>query len=541
MRYDKKKNEYLKRISRGKKFTINGSKFIKKSETVKFLESVIKSKDRVCLEGNNQKQADYLAKKFVKIDPNKIHDLHMVQSSLVLPEHIELFEKGIAKKLDFAFSGPQSKALYKIVKEKKVEIGAIHTYLELFGRYFIDLYPNVSLIAADYADEKGNLYTGFNTEETPIITEATKFNQGIVIAQVKKKVNKLQRVDIPGDWVDFIIETGKDCYVKPLFTRDPANITNKQVLMAMMVLKGIYKKYGVKTLNHGIGYPTAAIELILPTYGQEIGIKGKCCTHWALNPHPTMIPAIEAGFVEHIYSFGNEPGMEEYIKARGDIFSMGPDGTMRSSRSNAHTAGLYAIDLFIGATLQIDRYGNSSTAIKGMIAGFGGAPNLGSTPPGRRHYTKTFKMAGHKENDIIYGRKLVVQITPTVSEKKGIPVFKKELDAMELYKEGFFNAPPIMISGDQVTHIVTEKGIAYLDKCRDIESRMAAVAAIAGDTDVGRSISKKEIAKLREEKKVQTPEDLGIDKKRANNKLLAARSIKELEKLSGGLYKCPIL
>lgn len=541
MRFDKKKNDYLKRISKGQKFVINKGKFIKKSKMVPFLESIIKPKDRVCLEGNNQKQADYLAKKLVKVDPKKIHDLHMVQSSLVLPEHIELFEKGIAKKLDFAFSGPQSKALYKIVKEKKVKIGAIHTYLELFGRYFIDLYPNVSLVAADYADENGNLYTGFNTEETPVITEATKFNNGIVIAQVKKKVDKLPRVDIPGDWVDFVVETGEDCYVKPLFTRDPANITNKQILMAMMVLKGIYKKYGVKTLNHGIGYPTAAIELILPTYGKELGLKGKCCTHWALNPHPTMIPAIEAGFIKHIYSFGSEPGMEEYIKARGDIFSMGPDGTMRSSRSNAHTAGLYAIDLFIGATLQIDKYGNSSTAIKGMIAGFGGAPNLGSTPPGRRHFTKTYEKAGYKENNVIYGKKLVVQVTPTVSEKKGIPVFKNELDAMELYKEGFFNVPPIMITGDQITHIVTEKGIAYLDKCHDIGTRMKAISAIAGKTEVGMVISKKEIEKLRKQKIVQTPEDLGIDKKRANKKLLSAKSIKDLENISEGLYKCPLL
>jgi malonate decarboxylase alpha subunit len=541
MKFDKRKTNYEKRLKKGNKLTDGKTKYVKRSDTINLFESVIKSKDRVCLEGNNQKQADYLAKEFVKIDPEKINNLHMIQSSIVLPEHIELFEKGIAKKLDFAFSGPQAKQLYNIVKEKKVEIGAIHTYLELFGRYFIDLYPNVSLIAAEYGDEKGNLYTGFNTEETPIITEATKFNGGIVIAQVKKKVAKLPRVDIPGDWVDFIIETGKDCYVKPLFTRDPANITDKQVLMAMMVLKGIYKKYAVKTLNHGIGYPTAAIELLLPTYGEELGMKGKYCTHWALNPHPTMIPAIEAGFVKHIYSFGSEPGMEKYIKARGDIFSLGPDGTMRSSRSNAHTAGLYAIDLFIGATLQIDKYGNSSTAIKGMIAGFGGAPNLGSTPPGRRHYTKTFKMAGHKENDVIYGRKLVVQITPTVSEKKGIPVFKNQLDAMDLYKEGFFRVPPIMISGDQITHIVTEKGIGYLHKCMNIETRMKVVAGIAGDTEVGKTISEKEILQLRKKKLIQTPEDLGIDIKRANKKLLAAKSVKDLEKISNGLYRPPIL
>ena len=41
--------------------------------------------------------------------------------------------------------------------------------------------------------------------------------------------------------------------------------------MAMMALKGIYAPYQVRRLNHGIGYATAAIELIRPTYGAELG------------------------------------------------------------------------------------------------------------------------------------------------------------------------------------------------------------------------------------------------------------------------------
>ena len=36
--------------------------------------------------------------------------------------------------------------------------------------------------------------------------------------------------------------------------------------MAMMAIKGIYAEYGVNRLNHGIGFDTAAIELLLPTY-----------------------------------------------------------------------------------------------------------------------------------------------------------------------------------------------------------------------------------------------------------------------------------
>ena len=138
----------------------------------------------------------------------------------------------------------------------------------MFGRYFVDLTPRVSLVCAQAADRAGNLYTGPNTEDTPAIVEATAFKSGIVIAQVNEIVDVLPRVDIPGDWVDFVVQSPKPHYIEPLFTRDPAQISEIQVLMAMMAIKGIYAEYGVNRLNHGIGFDTAAIELILPTYAR---------------------------------------------------------------------------------------------------------------------------------------------------------------------------------------------------------------------------------------------------------------------------------
>ena len=94
--------------------------------------------------------------------------------------------------------------------------------------------------------------------------EATAFKSGIVIAQVNEWVDQVPRVDIPGDWVDFVVLSPKPNVIEPLFTRDPAQISEIQVLMAMMAIKGIYSEYGVQRLNHGIGFDTAAIELLLP-------------------------------------------------------------------------------------------------------------------------------------------------------------------------------------------------------------------------------------------------------------------------------------
>jgi malonate decarboxylase alpha subunit len=42
------------------------------------------------------------------------------------------------------------------------------------------------------------------------------------------------------------------------------------------------------------------IELLLPTYAGKLGLKGKIATHWALNPHPTLIPAIESGAPQRV-------------------------------------------------------------------------------------------------------------------------------------------------------------------------------------------------------------------------------------------------
>jgi len=50
------------------------------ARVTELLEAVIEPGDRVCLEGNNQKQADFLAKCLLKVNPAQVHDLHMVQS-----------------------------------------------------------------------------------------------------------------------------------------------------------------------------------------------------------------------------------------------------------------------------------------------------------------------------------------------------------------------------------------------------------------------------------------------------------------------------
>src|SRR4051812_13714520 len=248
-------------------------KVVEAHDVTRLLEAVIRPGDRVCLEGDNQKQADLLSRALLAVDLSRVNDLHMVQSGVVLPEHLDLFDRGVAKRLDYAYSGPQSARIARMLFGGKIELGAVHTYLELFARYFIDLTPQVALIAAVSADGDGNLYTGPNTEDTPTVVEATSFKGGLVVAQVAEIVDKVPRVDIPGDGVRSVVEGKNPFYVGPLFPRDPAAITETQILTAMLAIKGLYGPYEIRRLNHGIGFNTAAIELLLPTYGEELGLK----------------------------------------------------------------------------------------------------------------------------------------------------------------------------------------------------------------------------------------------------------------------------
>jgi malonate decarboxylase alpha subunit len=502
------------------------------------LEAIIEPGDRVTIEGDNQKQADFLASALAKVDPARVHDLHMVQSVLALPEHLAVFERGIANRLDFAFAGPQSRKLAELVSSNALKIGAIHTYLELYGRMLVDLTPHVALVVADKADRNGNLYTGPNTEDTPTLIEAAAFRGGIVVAQVNEIADQLPRVDIPAGWVDFVVPSPKPYAIDPLFTRDPAKIRDENVLMAMMAIAAVYEPYQVQRLNHGIGYATAAIELILPTFAAQRGLKGKVASHFVLNPHPTLIPAIEAGFVDNVYCFGSELGMERYVSNRADKFPVGADGNLRSNRALAQVAGQYACDLFVGATLQIDAQGNSSTATKDRITGFGGAPNMGADARGRRHDSPAWLRAGQEAGDSLRGRKLVVQMVQT-RQPNGAPSFVERLDAFDLAASAGFALPPIMIYGDDVTHVITECGVANLLRCRSPQEREAALRAVAGDTEFGKRQAPDAAENLRRQGIVMFPSDLGIDVTTATRDWLAAKTIDDLVTASGGLYAPP--
>jgi malonate decarboxylase alpha subunit len=163
---------------------------------------------------------------------------------------------------------------------------------------------------------------------------------------------------------------------------------------------------------------------------------------------------------------------------------------------------------------------------------------MGADPRGRRHDSPTWLRAGVEAGESLRGRKLVVQMVRT-HQPNGAPSFVERLDAFDLAASAGFALPPVMIYGDDVTHVITEQGVANLLRCRSPQERESALRAIAGDTEFGKR-QQPEIAEgLRRRGIVMVPADLGIDVTTATRDWLAARTIDDLVTASGGLYAPP--
>ena len=106
------KRERLHRVAE-----YTSGKLIHQTKLRNLLEGLLEPGDRVALEGDNQKQADFLSRTLAACDPGRVHGLHMLISSVSGPEQLDLFERGIAERLDLSFAGPQSVRIAQMVAD----------------------------------------------------------------------------------------------------------------------------------------------------------------------------------------------------------------------------------------------------------------------------------------------------------------------------------------------------------------------------------------------------------------------------------------
>ena len=96
-----------------------------------------------------------------------------------------------------------------------------------------------------------------------------------------------------------------------------------------------------------------------------------------------------------------------------------------------------------------------------------------------------------------------------------------------------------MIYSDDLTHIITEEGIAYMNRCANLQEKMAPLERLP----VIRKLVSRKIPMRQKPygKKVLLKhlKDLGIDVSKANRSMLAAKNVRDLVEWSGGLYNPP--
>ena len=168
--------------------------------------------------------------------------------------------------------------------------------------------------------------------------------------------------------------------------------------MAMMAIKGIYAEYGVQRLNHGIGFDTAAIELLLPTFAADLGLKGKICRALGAQSASHADPRDRVGL--------RRVGAQLRLRSRhGGVRGRASRRVLhRTRRQHAleprdvpdrgpvrvrHVHRLHAADRSRGQ--QLDRHARPHR-------GFGGAPNMGCDARGRRHASPAWLKAGRERS-----------------------------------------------------------------------------------------------------------------------------------------------
>jgi len=235
--------------------------------------------------------------------------------------------------------------------------------------------------------------------------------------------------------------------------------------------------------------------------------------------------------------------MDNYIRARPDVYFTGSDGSLRSNRALCQTAGLYACDMFIGSTLQIDLQVTSFHGTASRNRRLRGCAQHGLRRARPSPFERPWLRAGEEAGSgtpapLRRGRKLVVADRGNLGDSHA-PLFVEKLDAINLAEKIGLDLAPVMVYADDVTHIVTEEGIAISALSRQRRAG-AAIRGMRGLTPMSVRVAiKNDGPDAARARRHSASEDLESIPWMRIGGLLAARSIKDLVRWSGGLYEPP--
>ena len=126
--------------------------------------------------------------------------------------------------------------------------------------------PNVAMISVTGPDNGGNFSLGTTVEGTMAAVEAVRAAGGIVIAERNAKMPFILGDTVPGDWIDYLIDTDYPLPISPINPPDDASRRIGCIIAQRFV-------HDRSTIQYGIGQvPEAVTDAILEKGIKDLGI-----------------------------------------------------------------------------------------------------------------------------------------------------------------------------------------------------------------------------------------------------------------------------
>ena len=289
--------------------------------------------------------------------------------------------------------------------------------------------------------------------------------------------------------------------------------------MAMMAIKGIYAEYGVQRLNHGIGFDTAAIELLLPTYARVARAEGQDLPALGAQPASGADPG-DRGRLGRVGPFVRLRARHGGLRARAPrrVLHRRPTAacaaTARSARRPATTPATCSSARRCRSTWPATARPPRSAASPASAARRTWAPTRAGAATRAPAWLKAGARGapGRRDAACRAARSWSCRWSRPSASTCSRPSSRRSTPG-QLAEQAGMALPPVMIYGDDVTHILTEEGIANLLLCRSDEEREQAIRGVAGYTPVGLARDRRMVENLRDRGVIRRAEDLGIDKR----------------------------
>ena len=508
------------------------------------LEGLLRPGDRVALEGDNQKQADFLSRTLAQCDPGKVNGLHMLISSVSpagtsRPVRAEDRRKARPRLRRTAERPHRADGRGRQVQHRR------HPHLRRAVR--ADVHrpdaPTSRCCARQGRPRRQPVHRSQHRGHADDRRgRRVSRRRGPRAGQRDRRQRQAARESTsPATGSTSWSQADRPFSLEPLFTRDPRQIGPVEILKAMIAIRGVYERHQVTSLNHGDRIRHGRNRIASAHLRRTTGPEGQDRQALGAEPAPDADPGdriglgrIDPQLRRRVGDGAVHRGPARRVLHRTRTDRCGPIGCCvswpASTRSTCSSAPPCR------STAMRTRRPSPTAG----CPGFGGAPNMGHDPHGRRHSSPAWLSLAHGEAPRAARPETGGADRPDLPEAAASPRSSNRSTPSRSARTPACRSPPVMIYGDDVSHVVTEEGVAYLYKA-PVAGRPP--GGVGGDRRCHADRARRRGARARSNCAATGWSPFlrtSVSTTRlADRSLLAARSIEDLVAWSGGLYDPP--